>query len=48
MADPNLELSGLANLGMANKICSIKALADLFDIQFTVPVLKHFSIEYII
>lgn len=48
MTDPNLELSGLVNLIMDKRLCLKKVIADLFDIQFTLPVLKLFSIEYTI
>lgn len=48
MTDPNLELSGLVNLIVDKRLCLKKVIADLFDIQFTLPVLKLFSIEYII
>lgn len=32
VAYPNLELSGFVNLGMAKRIWSVKALANLFKI----------------
>ena len=48
MTDPNLELSGLVNLIMDKRLCLKKLIADLFGIQFTLPVLKLFSIEYTI
>lgn len=44
MTDPNLKLSGLVNLIMDKKLCLKKVIADLFDIQFTLPVLKLFLV----
>lgn len=45
MTDHNLKLSGLVNLIMDKKLCLKKVIADLFDIQFTLPVLKLFSFK---
>ena len=44
MTDPNLKLSGLVNLIMDKRLCLKKVIADLFDIQFTLQVLKLFLV----